>query len=134
MKTLIRVYLIHLVALYGVAQVFSGSFSIGSGWQNYAVGAGILGLLNVLLKPILKLLFFPVNLLTLGLFSLVINAGVFYLFLHLFPAITLSAWTFPGLTVAGIHLPSQPLGFWGTLLVISFILSTITNFLAHLLK
>jgi putative membrane protein len=39
----------------------------------------VLGLLNALLKPILLLLTLPLNILTLGLFTLVINAIVFWL-------------------------------------------------------
>lgn len=42
-----------------------------------AFGAAlVLGLLNRVLKPILSLLALPINLLTLGLFSFVINAAV----------------------------------------------------------
>lgn len=43
------------------------------------IAALILGLLNVTLKPILTLLTLPLNLLTLGLFSFVINAGLILL-------------------------------------------------------
>jgi putative membrane protein len=39
----------------------------------------ILGLLNAFLRPILLLLTLPLNLLTLGLFTLVVNAIVFWL-------------------------------------------------------
>lgn len=39
----------------------------------------ILGLLNITLRPLLKLLSLPITCLTFGLFSLVINAAVFYL-------------------------------------------------------
>ncbi len=41
------------------------------------IAAVILGLFNAILKPILFLLTLPITLLTLGLFSLVINAGLF---------------------------------------------------------
>ena len=39
----------------------------------------VLGVLNTLLKPILVLLTLPINFLTLGLFTLVINTGIIYL-------------------------------------------------------
>lgn len=45
-----------------------------------AAGWGlVLGLLNAFLKPVLKFLTWPINFLTLGLFSIVINALVFAL-------------------------------------------------------
>jgi putative membrane protein len=43
------------------------------------VGAAVLGLLNVTLKPLLILLTLPLNLLTLGLFTLVINGVIIYI-------------------------------------------------------
>lgn len=49
------------------------------GWQSIALVALILGFLNVLLKPVLKLVTFPLTVLTLGLFVLVINIVLFWL-------------------------------------------------------
>ena len=43
------------------------------------VAALILGLLNALVRPILLLLTLPVNIITLGLFTFVVNALVFWL-------------------------------------------------------
>lgn len=39
----------------------------------------ILGLLNLLVKPVIKILSLPINILTLGLFNIVINAGILWL-------------------------------------------------------
>lgn len=43
----------------------------------------IIGLLNAFLRPIIVLLTLPVTILTLGLFTLVINGVIFYLAAHL---------------------------------------------------
>lgn len=43
----------------------------------------ILGLLNSTLKPFLKFISLPLSILTLGLFSLLINGFVFFLALHI---------------------------------------------------
>jgi putative membrane protein len=48
-------------------------------WQSVLAGALVLGLLNAFLRPILIFLTLPVNVLTLGLFTLVVNGLVFYL-------------------------------------------------------
>lgn len=42
-------------------------------WPRLLLGAGLLGLLNATLGPLLKLFTLPLNCLTFGLFSLVIN-------------------------------------------------------------
>jgi putative membrane protein len=49
------------------------------GWQSIVMVALILGLLNALLKPLLTVLTFPLSVLTLGLFVLVINIALFWL-------------------------------------------------------
>jgi len=51
-------------------------------WERLRVAfiAGLLlGLFNLLVKPIIKLLSMPINILTLGLFNIVINAGMLWI-------------------------------------------------------
>ncbi len=50
-----------------------------AGFWSALVAALVLGLLNALVRPILILLTLPINILTLGLFTLVINALIFWL-------------------------------------------------------
>ncbi|ADH62044.1 MAG: phage holin family protein [Deinococcota bacterium] len=72
--------LLNSVALWIVAQLYSGVFfAPGSGLLDYLVAGLILGLANALIRPILLLLTLPLNLVTLGLFTLVVNAVVLVL-------------------------------------------------------
>lgn len=50
-----------------------------TGFWAALIAALVLGILNALLRPILIILTLPVTILTLGLFSLIINAGIFIL-------------------------------------------------------
>nr|MDD3719708.1 phage holin family protein [Candidatus Gracilibacteria bacterium] len=43
-------------------------------WKTFLIGGIILGLINILVKPILKILSFPLYILSLGLIGIVINA------------------------------------------------------------
>lgn len=49
-----------------------------SGWYAALITALVLGLVNALIKPVLVILTLPVNILTLGLFTFVINALLFW--------------------------------------------------------
>lgn len=49
-----------------------------SGWYVALITALVLGLVNALIKPLLIVLTLPINILTLGLFTLVINAFLFW--------------------------------------------------------
>jgi putative membrane protein len=73
------------------------------------LAVAILGLLNAVIRPILSLLSLPINFLSFGLFSLVINAFLLYL----------TAGLVPGFRVGG---------FWNAL-VVAFLYSLVSSFL-----
>ncbi len=134
MKNLLRVYCFHLLALWMAKNIFGSSLVISGDIAVWLIAAGILTCLNILLKPVLKLLFFPVNAITLGLFSLVINTGIFYIFLKLSPKISINPWTFPGGEIFSWNLPKYDFNIWLTLFIISLTVSLITNGLTYLVK
>ncbi len=57
----------------------NGSFSIEGGPLAYVILAGLLSLINTLVKPLLMLVSLPLRWITLGIFSLVINATLLWL-------------------------------------------------------
>jgi putative membrane protein len=69
---LILRFLINAAALWLAAEVVPGIHAGGPG--SILAVALVFGLVNVLIRPILKLLTCPIILLTLGLFTLVVNA------------------------------------------------------------
>ena len=62
----------------------------------------LLGIVNGFVRPLAIILTFPITLVTLGLFLLVVNAGM----------LSLVAWVLPGFFVAGFWS-----AFWGALIV-----------------
>lgn len=60
------------LALYA-AYLFVPGFAVIGGWNEFLTAGIILGLLNVIVKPVLKMITMPLIILTLGLFLLVIN-------------------------------------------------------------
>src|ERR1041384_690640 len=61
-----------------------------SGFTAALVAALVLGLLNAFIKPVLVLLTLPINILTLGLFTLVINAFLIWLTAKIIPGFSVS--------------------------------------------
>lgn len=84
------------------------------GFFSALVLAVVLGAINMFIKPILVVLTLPINILTLGLFSLVINALL----------IMLASAIVPGFSVAG---------FWWAL-AFSLVLSIVTAVLSRIGK
>lgn len=77
MNILIRL-LLNAAALLVVAYLLPG-FEVEVFWPAAIVAALILGVANAILKPILVILTLPINILTLGLFTFIINAGLLWL-------------------------------------------------------
>jgi putative membrane protein len=75
-KILLRI-LITAAALFLIAQYVPG-ITIESAYTAIVV-ALVWGLLGVTLRPILHLLTLPINIITLGLFSFIVNALLFWL-------------------------------------------------------
>ena len=76
-KFIIR-WLINAVALYAAVWIVPGIDYLGD-WMGILWLALIIGLLNSLVRPLLKFLTCPLIILTLGLFTLVINTGMLLL-------------------------------------------------------
>jgi putative membrane protein len=112
MRSLILRWLVNAAALFAVVRLVPGIGVRGTG--TLFVAALVLGLLNAVLRPVIAFLALPVTLLTLGLFTLVINGLVF----------ALAAWLVPGFAVAGFGS-----AFLGALVfsVASFLLNIIVR-------
>lgn len=68
----------NLVALL-FAGAFIPGFEISANLINLLIAAAIFTLINLYIRPLVKLILSPIIILTLGLFILVINAGMLYL-------------------------------------------------------
>ncbi len=110
MRDLLVRWGINSIALFAVVHLVAG-VSVER-WQTVLAGALVLGLLNAVLRPVLILLTLPVNVLTLGLFTLVVNGLIFYLAASL---------------VKGFHVT----GFWSA--VVAALVFSIVSFFLNLL-
>lgn len=133
MKKYIRLYLYNLICLWLVANILAG-INFKGGFQTLAITALALTLVNLLIKPLINLLFLPLNLLTLGLFRWLTNVAVLHLVTIIVPAFEVSGFNFPGYSYGNfVILPTYLSRFW-VLVIASFIISFIISFLTWLNK
>lgn len=131
MKTLLRYFLINLVSLMLTTRVITGLTYTG-GIRSLFIGALTFMLINFLLVPLLKILFLPLNLLTLGLFAWIINVLALYALTSLVSNFQLVPYTFPGFGYGGLILPPYELSPFLVAVAASFLIGIITNFLQWL--
>lgn len=89
-------------------------------WVALILFSVVLTLINLIFKPILKLLTLPINIVTLGLFSVIVNVALLWLALYLVPSFTISPMVLFGV----------PLGEFFTFVFISFALSLTQSFIS----
>ncbi len=106
MKKLLIRWGISTLSLFVAALIVPGIRVSGTAWLAYALMAVVLGFANAVIRPILKLLTCPLILLTLGLFTLVVNGLTFWI------AAQIANWLGIGFYVDGFW-PA----FWGALIV-----------------
>ena len=104
------------------------------GLPTYLIAGLVLTLLLMILKPILNLLALPLNIITLGMFSFVINIIIFYILTVLVAGIVISAFTFPGASFAGFIIPKIYLNALFAFILVSFLQSFMVSFLSWIIK
>ena len=116
-KSILRSVVANGIALVATSYLISG-FEIDNNPQIIAFGAIVLGLVNIFVKPILKIISFPINVVTLGIFNWVINAIIIYITISLVDGISVSSGTF-SFDYFGIVIPEIFLSWFWTLVAAS---------------
>jgi putative membrane protein len=87
------------LGLWLATEIFAGSLTFKSAWT-LLWAALLLGIVNAIVRPIAVVLTFPLTLVTLGLFLLVVNAAMLGLVALLLPGFQISGfWTAVGASV-----------------------------------
>ncbi len=81
--------IIGAAALWAADALLAG-FAVSGGFEGYLVAGFILAVLNTFVRPVLKLLSLPLLLVTLGLFTVVINAAILWLASDLSGVVTIA--------------------------------------------
>lgn len=97
-----------MIVFMVTAALFPSGFSVEN-WLTALGAAFVLALLNMLIKPVLLLLTLPLNIMTFGLFTIVINALL----------LEMTAWLVGGFTFAG----------FGWAILIAIVLSIVNTIL-----
>lgn len=133
MKKILRNTLINALALFLISLVITG-IHISGGLVTFLFGGFALSLLFLILKPILNIIAIPLNLITLGLFSVLTNVIIYYLLTVFVPNISITDFTFQGFSSAGFTIPEVYVNIFFAFIVVSFMQSIIFSFVSWLMK
>src|SRR5438876_2367125 len=116
MRFLVRL-LVNAAALWVATRLVSGVTYTGD-WLPFLGVALVFGVVNAIIRPVAKILTFPLIIVTLGIFALVVNGLMLWLTSALSSALGL-----------GFHVSGFRPAFWGALVV-----SLVSTILSMLLK
>ena len=133
MKNFLRNTLFNSFAIFAISQVLPG-VKVEGGLITYFLGGVALTLLLVLLRPILNILTLPLNIVTLGFFSFLTNVIIFYLLTLFVTGISITSFTYPGLSYAGFVIPRIYFNTLFAFILVSFLQSVIVSFINWLIK
>lgn len=118
---MLRPFFLTLITLFILSWLLPG-ISFAS-ITTLLIAAVVLTLLNTVVRPILKLLLLPINLITFGLFSIVLNAAILWLALAIVP----------GFHIDPITLFGIAFGQFGSLVLVSTCIGSIHSLAKNLL-
>ncbi|OGH06094.1 MAG: hypothetical protein A2W22_04235 [Candidatus Levybacteria bacterium RBG_16_35_11] len=133
MKSLLRNTFLNALSLFLLTQLISG-INISGGFIAFVLAGFCLTILFWILKPVLNLISLPLNALTLGFFSVVTNAILFYLLTVFIPNVSIFAFTFPGFSFAGFIVPKIFINTFFAFIVIACLQSLLFTFFKWVFK
>lgn len=131
MKTLLRNFLINLAALWIATKIIPGLTYTG-GVKSVVLGALVFMVINWLIVPLLKVMFLPLNLLTVGIFGWAVNVIALYFLTVVYPQFHLSPFDFPGANFGALIIPPLSLNLLEVAILSSAVVGFISNFLQWL--
>lgn len=128
MKYILRLFLFQIIGLWFAGQLIPTLVVVGN-WQSLAIAGIILGLLMLIIRPILKILFIPINFITFGLLSWFVDVIILFILTIIMPQVQVREWLFPGYSLAGFVIPAIKFTYLLSLIASTLVISFISNVL-----
>ncbi len=133
MKTLIRNILINSFCLW-IISFLTEAINYSSKTEILIFAGVSLAIVNIFIKPLLNLIFLPLNLITLGTFRWIVNMIVLFLVTILVPGFRIQAFVFKGINFAGFVIPTINFSLFFSYLAVSFLLNVISGMIYWIFK
>lgn len=131
MKHLFRVFIFSFFAMF-ITAYWNKGFLLPAYTLDFVKAALTLTILFVLVRPLMKVVFLPLNLITFGLFSFVLYIFFLHVLTSSYHLFDIQAWKFGGFSFSILFLPKMNISYVSNLVLSSFSLSSIINLLDQL--
>lgn len=122
MKHYLKTLIITIISFY-IAYSLVPTIQLGSDPQNILVVIGSLLLTSLVIHPIFSIILLPINILTFGLLSLILNIALFLALTKFLPGFGISPYDFPGTNIGGFIIPAAKLTQTSSILAVAAIVT-----------
>lgn len=133
MKTILRALFINATILFLASRIYPGLVFDGQ-LKTLLLAAIALTILNRFIKPVIKLLLLPINLITLGLFGWVAQVLTLFILTRLVSGFAVVGFYFAGWTSNGFVVPAMTISTFISYVLASITLSLLSQVLGWLLR
>lgn len=124
MKSIVKKIALYSFSLW-LTTFLAAGLVIKDGILTFLVAGFVFYLLQRVLKPILQLITIPLNMATLGFFSLIINAVILYVLTMIVPQVKIVPFVFLGYNISGFVIPQMSFNQITAFVAIALILTVI---------
>ncbi len=128
MRHYLKALIIASIAFFAAYQLVP-TIVIGKDPRNIAIVIGSLLVVSLLLRPIFSLVLLPINFLTLGSISLILNTVLMYGLTIYLPGFTIKAFNFKGANIDGFILPPYAFNQLATIILVAAIVTLVQKLL-----
>ncbi|MCX7955975.1 MAG: phage holin family protein [Patescibacteria group bacterium] len=132
MKKIFRMIIFSATAIY-LTSLWNKGFVINFDFFSFLKASLFIALAYYLIIPTSKIIFLPLNFLTLGLFSVIFYALILYFFSNNFGLITIKSWYFSGEKFLNFIITPMNINYLVNIFLSAFSISTIINLLEKIL-
>lgn len=122
MRHYLKTFIIAALSFYLVITLIP-TINLGTDPQNWAIVVGGVILTSIIIQPIFSIVLLPINILTFGLLSLILNIALLWAYIKFLPGFTISAYNFTGANIQGFIVPPANMNQIETLVVAAIILT-----------
>ncbi len=128
MRHYIKSLLIAIASVYTTINLLP-VVGLGNDPKNLLLLVGGFWLITLLINPIFSIVFLPINILTFGLVSAVLNVAFLFALMNFLPGFHIRPYTFPGANINGVILPAIHLNQVLTIVTIAITITILQKIL-----
>lgn len=128
MRHPLRIFIFSCFALF-ITSYWNKGFILPETVEQFGKTALVLTLVFVLIRPLAKVIFLPLNVLTLGIFNFVFYLFVLHIMANSYHLFTITEWSFGGVNILSFIVPASFISYGMNLVLSSVSLSSIINIL-----